>query len=232
MQSTKVPLTITWEEKMIFNGRSTDPQGRPAARAEFTKNVLAQMEDGRSCYCTKTMTTYTDQPIPLAELGKMRQSGAPAGAAANAGQGLPEVAEVAEAEPAKPKPDLTLIDCVGDALAISRKVDPDRPVLISLQRVTGDRLIYDRRTGDFLVPGPGMVYLYDRENNDGSSAGPRTRRAPWPPAARSGRPPARRAIASAQAGTRRRNTTRPATAREDQEGQDPPAGRPTCRPWS
>src|SRR5262249_18071868 len=32
----------------------------------------------------------------------------------------------------------------------------------SRQRITGDRLIYDRRTGDFQVPGAGIVYLYDR----------------------------------------------------------------------
>lgn len=166
--TTKVPLTITWEEKMIFHGRSTDPEGRPAAKAEFTRNVLAKMEDA-GLRCTRTMTTYTDQPIPLADIGKMKQEKAAAGER----QGLPEVAEVAEAGPAstRPRPDLTLIDCVGDAMAVSRKVDPDRPVLLSMQTVTGDRLIYDRRTGDFQVPGPGMVYLYDRDSNDGNPQG-------------------------------------------------------------
>jgi hypothetical protein len=222
VQATKVPLTITWEEKMIFNGRSTDPQGRPAARAEFTKNVLAQMEDAL-LHCTKVMTTYTDQPIPLAELGKMSQSGS-SPAKANGGQDLPDVEE---ADLAKPKPDLTLIDCVGDALAISRKVDPDRPVLLSLQRVTGDRLIYDRRTGNFLVPGPGMVYLYDRDKKDGTAqevapanpvANRRTIRPTSGPSSdrRSGKKPGNGAT---------RNTTRPTSARDDSKKASDVAGK-------
>ena len=70
VQSEKVPLVITWGEKMRFYGRSLDPDNRPAAKAEFYKNVRAEMEDGL-LQCTKIMTTYTDQPIPLADLGKM-----------------------------------------------------------------------------------------------------------------------------------------------------------------
>ena len=112
------------------------------------------------------MTTYTDQPIPLAELGKMSQAGSGSGRRRRPIE--TRLTEVAEAE--KPKPDLTLIDLVGNALAISRKVDPDRPVLLSLQQITGDHLIYDRRTGDFQVPGAGMVYLYDRGRQPGDAA--------------------------------------------------------------
>ncbi len=80
----KVPLEITWGEKMLFYGRSVDPDGRPAARAEFYKNARAEMEDGL-LYCTKLMTTYTDRPVPLAELGKM--SPARPGATAKSGTG-------------------------------------------------------------------------------------------------------------------------------------------------
>ena len=65
-----------------------------------------------------------------------------------------------------------MIDLVGNALAISRKVDPDRPVLLSLQRITGDHLIYDRRTGDFQAPAPGIVYLYDQADNPEQPKGP------------------------------------------------------------
>ena len=59
---------------MRFYGTSRDPDNRPAARAEFYGNVRSDMEDGL-LYCTKIMTTFTDQPIPLAELGKMSQAG-------------------------------------------------------------------------------------------------------------------------------------------------------------
>jgi len=167
LQTEKVPLVITWSEKMRFYGRSLDPENRPAAKAEFYKNVRAEMEDGL-LYCTKIMTTYTDQPIPLAELGKMSQAESTARAKQKTDRAAAEGAPEAE----KPKPDLTLIDMVGGALAISRKVDPERPVLLSLQRVTGDHLIYDRRTGDFQIPGAGIVYLYDRGDDPAKPRGP------------------------------------------------------------
>ena len=155
--SEKVPLVITWREKMRFYGTSRDPDNRPAARAEFYGNVRSDMEDGL-LYCTKIMTTFTDQPIPLAELGKMSQAGSGTKAKGTTRQ---EAAN-GGAESEKPKPDLTLIDLVGNAVAINRKVDPDRPVLVSLQKITSQHLIYDRRTGNFESPCAGMVYLFDK----------------------------------------------------------------------
>jgi hypothetical protein len=160
LQSEKVPLVITWGEKMRFYGKSLDPENRPAAKAEFYKNVRAEMEDGL-LYCTKFMTTYTDQPIPLAELGKMSQAGSSSGPKGKSKQDATDGGSDAE----KPKPDLTLIDLVGNALAISRKVDPERPVLLSLQKITSEHLIYDRRTGDFHSPCGGIVYLYDKADD-------------------------------------------------------------------
>jgi hypothetical protein len=157
VQSDKVPLVITWGEKMRFYGRSLDPEDRPAAKAEFYKNVRAEMEDGL-LYCTKIMTTYTDQPIPLAELGKLSQSRA--GSKSKSRSNRDAADRGAEAE--KPKPDLTLIDLIGNALAINRKVDPDKPILLNLQKVASEHLIYDRRTGKFLSPCAGMVWLYEK----------------------------------------------------------------------
>jgi len=160
VQTEKVPLVITWSEKMLFYGKSLDPENRPAAKAEFYKNVRAEMEDGL-LYCTKIMTTYTDQPIPLAELGKMSQAGSASKAKRKADRDTAEGGEEAE----KPKPDLTLIDLVGNALAISRKVDPEKPILLSQQKITSEHLIYDRRTGDFQSPCAGMVYLYEKADD-------------------------------------------------------------------
>ena len=72
VQSDRVPLVITWQEKMLFHGRSLDPENNPSAKAEFFKEVWAFMEDGK-LYARDKMTTYTDKPIPLADLGKMSQ---------------------------------------------------------------------------------------------------------------------------------------------------------------
>ncbi len=62
-----------------------------------------------------------------------------------------------------------MIDLVGGAIAINRKVDPDRPVLVSLQKITSQHLIYDRRTGNFESPCPGIVYLYDKADDSQKS---------------------------------------------------------------
>jgi hypothetical protein len=154
--SDKVPLVITWGEKMIFSGRSVDPQNHPAAKAEFYQNVRAEMQDAL-LYAKDTMTSYTNKPIPLADLGKMKKANA---------ESQSNDARDERTSTTEPKADLTLLDLVGDAIVISRKVDPDRPVLLSLQKITGKRLLYDRRTGEFQVPGEGIVYLYDRGNNN------------------------------------------------------------------
>jgi hypothetical protein len=72
------------------------------------------------------------------------------------------------------RPDLALLVCKGEdgavderemAVAIMRKVDPDRPIIASLQKLAVKELTYDRRSGEFLAPGPGMVFLYDRSND-------------------------------------------------------------------
>src|SRR5262249_20164930 len=68
----------------------------------------------------------------------------------------------------QPKADLMLIYCFGNAVGVSRKVDPDLPIVNQQQIIHGvQQLDYNRRTGEFYVPGPGKVYLYDR--NDRSS---------------------------------------------------------------
>ncbi|QEH32040.1 hypothetical protein OJF2_05090 [Aquisphaera giovannonii] len=160
VQSDKIPLIITWGDRMFFEGRSIDQENRPAARATFFKDVRALMEDGE-LRCDKVMTTYTDRPVPLADLGNLKKK--PSDGAAARGQG-PDGEQAAGAEAERPKPDLAFIDMVGKAVAVSRKVDENRPVLLNRQKITGDRIIYDRRTGDFEVPGAGVVYLHERGN--------------------------------------------------------------------
>ena len=156
-------MTIGFSENMEFAGRSIDPEGRPAAQAEFYGIVTAEMEDAM-LHCTRKMITYTDREVPLAQLGKMSQ-----------GQSQPKADGEAANEngEAQPQAELALIFCYRNAVAISRKVDPDSPVLIQQQRIEADDILaYDRRTGDFFVPGKGRVYLYDRSDNSSQTPEP------------------------------------------------------------
>ena len=72
LMSEKVPMTIGFSEDMEFTGRSVDPEGRPAARADFHGIVTAQMEDAL-LHCTEKMIAFTDREVPLTQLGKMPQ---------------------------------------------------------------------------------------------------------------------------------------------------------------
>ena len=145
-------MTIGFSEDMQFTGRSVDPEGRPAARADFHGIVTAQMEDAL-LHCTEKMIAFTDREVPLTQLGKNAKR-APS---QNDGAAEPESSE------AEPQAELTLIYCYRNAVGISRKVDPEVPLPIQQQRIEADQLLaYDRRTGDFLIPGKGKVYLYDR----------------------------------------------------------------------
>ncbi len=156
----KVPLTITWTKKMEFMGRSIDLEGRPAAKAIFYGTVLAEMEDGL-LRCEDHMITYADKIVPLKQLGSLSEK-KPRGSARPAEE---------DAEP-EPKPDLAVIECFGKAVAITRKVHPDRPLELQRQMVHGEYLNYDRRSGEFYVPGEGLVYLYDRPKKSRDQEGP------------------------------------------------------------
>ena len=80
LQTEKVPLVITWGEKMLFYGRRSIPRtGRPP-RPSSTRTSAPRWKT--ACSTAKIMTTYTDQPIPLADLGKMSQAGSGSGAKA------------------------------------------------------------------------------------------------------------------------------------------------------
>jgi hypothetical protein len=72
---------------------------------------------------------------------------------------------------------MSMLELVGTetvpATAISRKVHPERPILLSQQRMEAPKLIYERRTGAFHVPaGPGQVFLYDRQAKSDQSGNP------------------------------------------------------------
>jgi hypothetical protein len=68
--SEKEPATIVFSERMEFNGRTTDPNGQPSARADFYGIITAELEDAL-LYCEEQMITFTDKEVPLAQLGAM-----------------------------------------------------------------------------------------------------------------------------------------------------------------
>ncbi len=162
--SKVVTTTIQFSDGMEFTGRTTDPKGNPAACADFHGVVTALMEDAL-LHCEERMITYTDQVVPLAQLGAM--SKAQSKPKSRAGDDVdPATGTTADAANEEPKPQLALIECYRNAVLINREVDPDFPILLQKKRVEAEEvLFYDKRTGDFTIPGKGEVYLYDRSDN-------------------------------------------------------------------
>lgn len=170
-------LTITWTKQMEFTGRTKAPTGHPAARADFHGIVDAKMTDA-TLHCEQKMIVYTDQEVPLGELDATRGGGRAGG------RETPDVTEGDEnagrEAPSRARVDIALLYCYGKPTAISRKVDPDLPYVIEQERIDAwlekarsprERLAYDRRTGEFFVPVPGMVFLFDRPDEKGQDAG-------------------------------------------------------------
>ncbi len=233
-------LTITWTKRMEFNGRTTDPSGRPAGRADFFGIVNSQMTDAR-LYCEQKMIAFTDREVPLAQVGSAL--GRPGKGNADKGKDQPERPDGDDADertgPNGSRVDIALLYCYGNPVAISRKVDPDVPIVLEKERIDawdykdpsqGDgktvfpgRIDYNRRTGEFYVPGPGIVYLYDRPN-EGQNKDGTTNAAPAAPPAG----------AAARGGVRPANgrTVTPTAARSPRGGTGvaAPAGRDAAKP--
>ncbi len=173
--SDKDLLVITWTKRMEFTGRTTEPQqGRPAGRADFYGFPNAKMEDAQ-LKCNERMIVFTDREVPLGELGAMSKGPAKAGAE-------PGAADEDQAEEGKGRPqvDLSLIYCYVNAVAVSRKYDPDFPEIVQQQLVkSNEQLIYNRKTGEFDVPRTGEVYLWDRAKPKESPGTVRRGRPGW-----------------------------------------------------
>ncbi len=154
-------LTIFWTQKMEFTGRTVDPTPahRPAGRADFYGFPNALTEDAQ-IKCNDRMIVFTDREVPLGELGGLSK-----------GTTKPEVDDVDIAQDDgnpkdQAKADLALIYCYGQTVAVSRKIDPDLPIYLEKQEIYAEReLHYNRLTGDFVVPGPGRVYKWDRSDD-------------------------------------------------------------------
>ncbi|HZW29694.1 MAG TPA: hypothetical protein VFF52_03250, partial [Isosphaeraceae bacterium] len=169
-------LTITWTQRMEFTGRTKDPLGHPAGRADFFGRVNAQMEDAQ-LKASEKMIAFTDKEVPLTQLGSLSRNATGAGPSANRPANADVEADADDPSQAQSQADLALIYCYGKSLGVSRKVDPDLPIVIQKQIILAEKqLIYDRRTGKFYVPCAGTVWLYDRSDNSSQTAGPETGR--------------------------------------------------------
>ena len=155
--SEKVLSRIYFSEGMEFHGKSIDPDGNPAGRADFFGVATALLEDAL-LRGEEGIIAYTDRPVPFAQLGALsnpKTKNADPGSDQDNGDKAPN-----------DEPQLAIIECYRNAVGISRKVDPDRPQILKQQRIEASQLlVYDRRTGNFHVPGKGRVYLYDRSDN-------------------------------------------------------------------
>ena len=157
----KIQSTIQFSEGMEFNGRTVDPEGHATGRADFYGTVTAQLEDAL-LHCEERMIAYTDKVVPLAQIGAMSKTPSKSKSTDFEMAGAPATGNGDD----EPGPQLTLIKCYRNAIGVSRKVDPIAPIVLQKQRIEADDLLdYDRRKGDFYVPGKGRVFLYDRSDN-------------------------------------------------------------------
>lgn len=158
--SPKVPLTVTWNDRMTFEGVSQDPLKRPAAKIKFFGKAHAEMQDAL-LHGEEYITIYTDRPIPLADAGKLAPATKPVAAE--------------DAAPADAKADLAMIEIKGTerqrAVVSTRKVHPEMRTVVNAQRMEALSIIYDRASGMFRAPGPGEVRLYDRKDEGGAKTG-------------------------------------------------------------
>jgi len=174
------PMTIFFGDGMKFFGQSRDPTGRPAARAEFFKDVHAESDES-TLDCQDVMRTYFDRTIKL-----VRPPAAPAQGQTPAQAPTQAQTETGPKEP-EPKAELARIDCTRKVVVVNTKRDPDSKSITQRQRILGEFLTYERLTGKFRVPGEGTVYLYELEGQTSkltpadSRAGPLGTAPPSPP---------------------------------------------------
>jgi hypothetical protein len=159
---TPTPMHIWFGRGMRFYGRPADRQGRAlAARAEFYQDVHAETEDA-SIDCRKVMYAYFDRPIKLTR--PPSQTSASASARRDP-----------QAAPEEPKPEIARVECFEDVVVINVKLDPESRAVLEKQRIEGERITYNKQTGQFHVPGEGAVCLWQRDGQSAGGFGARTR---------------------------------------------------------
>ncbi len=143
---------------MNFNGRTSDPEGRPTGKAEFRGGVNARSET--YLIVADELDTYTDRHVSL--VPRKKPTPAPAANPDDAPAGSDE----------EPKPELVRFEARSrkpwtptekGVIAINLRYDEEATgELIERQRIDAGTLRYNKLTGNYLVPGPGIVRLWRR----------------------------------------------------------------------
>ncbi|MDR3635789.1 MAG: hypothetical protein P4L84_18450 [Isosphaeraceae bacterium] len=206
----KVPVTITWTTEMDFYGQSTDPENRPAARAEFFSDpteppplhhkgpIVTRAETDNGLLVCQTMKVYFDRPIKMAKL-----------------RPAPGVNDPKQGGEPEPKHEINSIECFDNVVAISRKVENFE--LVQQERVEGQTLVYNKVTGRFQVPGAGTVFYW---NLKGTGPGAQPDAAPVEP----GPPPPSRVITRTSSPARKKPDAKKAEPRRAEAAAKKAAG--------
>jgi hypothetical protein len=176
--SKKEPLTIVWSENMRFNGRSADPDGNPAGKAEFYGNVVATTEEQRMG--GDELRTWTDRPVSLVPPRGSRPKGGLAGGLGGFDQVVPVAANSedlprsAGSETDEPKPELARVEVksrskwvAGDIKqgvhVVTIRRDEITGEVVEKQYLEGQEVHYNKRTGNYSVPDAGIVRIWKRQ---------------------------------------------------------------------
>ena len=157
----KQPMTISWDDEMRFFGKSTNSRGEPVAKAQFFKKVRATMEDA-FLSCDDVMETYMDRVVELARPAKPKST-EPQDEAEQ---------EQEKAKQADSKPQIAEVRCFEKVLIITRKLHPeDQRYVVQQQVIEGEKVAYDKLSGNFYVNSAGKVYLWNRDGEGDTSGG-------------------------------------------------------------
>jgi hypothetical protein len=174
----KDKLLISWTTEMQFYGKSFDLEGRPAAKVEFrgtSKEV--RTPDGRREFRRGVETRMTDSAIFTDSMDVYMDRTI----AFNKDARKPAAKPAEGDEPRQPEAQIAMLDCKGKDLyqdaklkypgvdIISQKILPDSTEIKEKQRIQGQHVIYDKRTGNFYAPGAGLAWLYRRKGGDSAS---------------------------------------------------------------
>ncbi|WZO98563.1 hypothetical protein EP7_000143 [Isosphaeraceae bacterium EP7] len=140
----RVPMTITWVDRMDFYGQPAGADGRPGpGKINFVGGVRAASDEG--LINSDTLDATLDGPIAFNR------------------------AASGTATPGAPKPQISRVHLRGKALVVNSERNPVTGEVDEKQRILSEEVIYDRLSGYFNAPGPGTVFLYSRSDAQDST---------------------------------------------------------------
>ncbi|MFM7593455.1 MAG: hypothetical protein ACKO85_16810, partial [Isosphaeraceae bacterium] len=146
--------TISWREKMQFMGMPLDRDGKPLlAQAQFSGGTKVHTND--AMLESEQLYVYFDRQIPL---DQVRSPGLDTGM---------QPSTPAAGPAAMPKPEIAYVQATGAVTMINRQRQGQTDKVMQLQRLQGEKVLYDKASDTFQVDKKGIVRLYER--NDGKT---------------------------------------------------------------